>query len=286
MLKTNLSISQNFFKDVVYVKQLVEKSNIQVDDTVIDIGSGSGIIADALLEKGVKVISIEKDPSLYQKLLKKYSSNKRVNIINTDFIDYKLPDLRYKIFSNIPFNRSADILNKILILPNKLDSAFIVLQDKTAERYIGLPNYGSTQISVIHKPFFDMKVISSIPSRMFIPKPKVNIVLMEIKRKDSFDIDIKDYKLYRDFIVYLFNQRNSEISETLKNIFTKLQIKRISNNFDIQNKRPSEIDIAQWLGLFNTFLTYGKDRLHVVKGYESKYNRSHLNRTKRNRTNI
>ncbi len=286
MLKNDLSISQNFFKDISYVKSLVEKSDILQNDLVIDIGSGKGIITDVLLEKRAKVISIEKDANLYEQLVKKYLSNTNVKVVSSDFLNYNFPDSKYKIFANIPFNLSSDILNKILSLPNKLDSAFLVLQDKTAERFIGLPNYISTQVSVIHKPFFEMRIIDSIPNEMFVPRPKVDTVLMGIKRKDIFEVDLKNYQLYRDFVTYIFNQRNAEVFETLKRLFTNFQLKHISKNFDIQIQKPSQLTMVQWLGLFNTFVSYGKDRLYLVRGYELKHNQSHLNRIKRKRTNI
>ena len=56
-----LSDSQNFLKNPEFVKILLDKTNINVNDLVIEIGTGKGIITDLLSNKARRVIGVEID---------------------------------------------------------------------------------------------------------------------------------------------------------------------------------------------------------------------------------
>ena len=63
------SLGQNFIKYPSLVRQLVESSNINSSDTVLEIGPGHGIITKELVKIAHKVIAAEKDPTLSTKLI-------------------------------------------------------------------------------------------------------------------------------------------------------------------------------------------------------------------------
>ena len=53
--------SQNYLHSQRLVSSLIANSDITTDDLLVEIGPGKGIITDALLERGCKVIAIEMD---------------------------------------------------------------------------------------------------------------------------------------------------------------------------------------------------------------------------------
>jgi len=109
----NLGYSQNFLVNKKLVERLISKSNIDVTDYVIEIGPGKGIITDVLSQHAGEVVAVEYDQELYNNLVR-YHSHDNVTYIFGDFLKYKLPlNRRYKIFSNIPFQITADIIRKL-----------------------------------------------------------------------------------------------------------------------------------------------------------------------------
>ena len=110
----NLGYSQNFLVNKKLVERLISKSNIDVTDYVIKIGHGKGIITDVLSQHAGEVVAVEYDQELYNNLVR-YHSHDNVTYIFGDFLKYKLPlNRRYKIFSNIPFQITADIIRPLI----------------------------------------------------------------------------------------------------------------------------------------------------------------------------
>jgi FkbM family methyltransferase len=65
---------------------------INTGDLVFDVGSNVGIMIDAYLLKGARVVGFEANPILSDDLRKKYSGNKNVSIVNVglaDMVGYK-----------------------------------------------------------------------------------------------------------------------------------------------------------------------------------------------------
>lgn len=90
----NLKNSQNFLINKNLVRNLIVKSKLEKNDTVIEIGPGKGIITNLLAEYVGNVIAIEYDENLFRILV---SQNKFENIeyVYGDFLKYHLPSKQY-----------------------------------------------------------------------------------------------------------------------------------------------------------------------------------------------
>ena len=135
----NLGYSQNFLVNKKLVERLISKSNIDVTDYVIEIGPGKGIITDVLSQHAGEVVAVEYDQELYNNLVR-YHSHDNVTYIFGDFLKYKLPlNRRYKIFSNIPFQITADIIRKLTDDVNPPSDINIIIQREAAKKNCGIP---------------------------------------------------------------------------------------------------------------------------------------------------
>src|SRR5436305_3777748 len=114
MLRKRIALGQNFFTNPELVASLVQRSSLTADDVVVEIGPGEGIITKELAKVARKVIAIEMDSALAADLKERMKEEPRVEIHAGDFLRFEVAEPVYKIFSNIPFNRTADILKRIL----------------------------------------------------------------------------------------------------------------------------------------------------------------------------
>lgn len=283
----NLSVSQNFLINENFVENLISQTTINSGDLVVEIGSGKGIITKILTQRASEVVGIEYDKQLTPNLKDKLSIYKNLKIISEDFLKYPLPNKPFKIFANPPFNLSADIINKILKFPNNMIEAYLILQDKTAERFIGGPMYENNQISTLWKPIYDIQIISKIDQKEFKPSPKVNVVFTKFLKRKNLMVDLNNYQLYRDFVIYGYNQWKPTLLEAFGKVFSKEQLKIINKKYDLDNLKPSDLEIEQWIYLFNTYLSFvPKDKKSLVSGFESKLKSKHKNIQKRHRTTV
>jgi 23S rRNA (adenine-N6)-dimethyltransferase len=90
--------------------------NFKEDDLVYEIGTGKGHLTESLAKRTKKVISIEKDKYLTEKAKKKLKTYANVRVYHVDVLKYSFPnkDIQYRVFGNIPFNISTDIVRKVV----------------------------------------------------------------------------------------------------------------------------------------------------------------------------
>lgn len=286
-MKNKLSHSQNFLKSSEFVCSLIDKTTISNKDLVVEIGSGKGVITLELAKKAGKVIGVEYDQKLAVNLKSKFVDNPKIEIVEADFLKWKLPIQSYKVFANIPFNTTSDIVKKLLNSPVSPEVAYLIMQDKAAERFIGYAVGENTQVSILLQPFYEMSILTKIDRRRFKPVPNVNIVLAKFEKRKNPVIDTKFLQNYRDFITYGYNQWQPTLLDAFKEVFTKKQLGIISRNLEISGKKPSEVTVQDWVKMFNTFIKFvPADRKNIVFGAEKRLQFSQKGMKKQHRTGV
>ena len=247
-----ISLAQNFLRSPKLVHRLVGLSTIGASDTVYEIGPGNGIITAALASVAGHVIAIEKDPQLVRGLRERFRMFGNVEILEQDFLNYSLRNRAGKVFANIPYNNTAQILRKILDERSRLCEAYLILQQEAARRVSGCPRESLFSIRV--KPFFEFEILSHLRRTDFWPVPNVDSVLLSIKRRTRPLIALDDVALYRDFVEYGFGRWKPTLRLAFKNVFTYKQWKRLARELEFPlNATPAELSFEQWLGLYHAF---------------------------------
>ena len=195
--------SQNYLHSKQLVATLLSKSNICNDDIVIEIGPGKGIITNELAKKSKKVIAIEFDAKLAKTLSERYKESKKVQIIEMDFLKYKISVKEpYKVCANIPFNITADIMKKVFEDDNPPEDIYFIMQYEAFIRYSGQPFYNESLRSLLYKPWFSAELIYEFKPSDFYPVPNARICFAHFQRKTSADVE--DATDYRNFLSYIF----------------------------------------------------------------------------------
>ncbi len=278
--------SQNFLRDPQFVASLVNMANISPDDTVIEIGPGKGIITEQLSKKADRVIAIEYDTELVQGLREKFSDSSNVDVLEGDFLKWPLPSYKYKVFSNIPFEYTSRIVDKLLVSPNSPEDAFLIMQDLAAKRFMGKFAGGKdSQVSILLQPFYDVAILQRIDKHQYIPTPNVDTVLARFMKREYPLIDNKETQEYRDFVIFGYNQWEPTLLDAFKDVFSYNQTKIIKRNLKIEGKKPSDIDINTWVELFKTYKKYvSEERKSQVRDSEKKYEKKQKGMKKEYRT--
>jgi len=215
------------------------------------------------------VIAIELDHTLAEDLKKKFSTFSNIEIIEADFLKFETPKYPYKVFSNIPFEFTSRIVDKLLLSTNPPQNIYLIMQDLAAKRYIGSSTGENTQVSILLRPFYKMDILKHIDRRKFKPIPNVDTVLVEFKKKEEPLIEEKLIQEYRDFVIYGYNRWKATILQAFDKVFSYKQQKIIEKNLHIRNKKPSELNIDEWVSLFQTYMQYVSDeKKNLVRGSE------------------
>ena len=153
-IKAKKSLGQNFLIDDNILCKIVEIGKISKNDTVLEIGPGTGNLTEKIIRKNPKkIIVVEKDKNLSNLLEDKFGN--KINIINNDILkcynDF-LFDAPIKVFGNLPYNISTKILIsmiKIKNLENFFKEFIFIFQKEVADRIMAnenTKNYGRISI--------------------------------------------------------------------------------------------------------------------------------------------
>lgn len=247
-----IALAQNFLRSSTLARRLLDASSITYQDTVYEIGPGRGAITVELARVARNVIAIEKDPLLVQYLRRRFQDAGNVQIVKGDFMRFRIPDREYKIFANIPYNLTADIIRKILYVHHIPSEAYLIVQKEAAEKFSGSPK--ETQFSILAKAFFDIQVVRELRRTDFLPAPRVDSVLLHIRKHCPPLVGKEDTSLYRHFVRFGFGRWKKNLKLAFKPIFSYEQWRRLSRDFHFPlDVKPTDLTFEQWMGLFDCF---------------------------------
>lgn len=280
MFMVDIKYTQNFFTNLKHLQRMVEDARFSSSDVVLDIGAGEGNISRELCKYAKDVIAYEFDSKYFEELEENLRHFSNIEFRNEDFLTSSLPRGDFKIFSNIPFALTSDIVTKITGKDSSLTEAYLFVQMEAAQRFLGEPI--NTQIATILNGKYSFEIIEDLDRMDFRPVPSVDIVLLKISRKKQVE---SEFGLFKDFVTYIFNQMNKSVLDTFEKLFTEKQIKHIKNYLREEGiNRPSEIPKAYYLEIFQYFKTNGDTYKKRIQNYYQRYIQQHSSREKVNRT--
>ena len=265
--KAKKSLGQNFLKSTLAIKKIIEAGEISLNDIILEIGPGKGILTRQLLATtSCQLIAVEKDYNLYEILkneFKKEILSGQLRLINDDILkfnleSYKLKAKSYKILANIPYNITGAILKKFLGEINQPEMMILMVQNEVAKRIIGETKNPSTRLrvkesilSISVKVYGDPKIIMKVPSRYFSPAPKVDSAIIAIKnisRKTFIENNINEEKFW-EIIHAGFAHKRKKLASNLK---TLLKNGGIASATTLKNKRAEELSLADWINIIKS----------------------------------
>jgi 23S rRNA (adenine-N6)-dimethyltransferase len=177
--------SQHFLRNTHLIGELVGHSNIRKNDTVIDIGAGSGAITVVLSRRCAQVFAYEAEPVAAKKLRQNMSNLTNVTVVEQDFLRADLPEVPYKVFANIPFSLSSEIVRKLCKAARPPKSIYLVLQKQFAQKLIVEGNHFHGALGMTIAPWWTTRIRRPLKRTDFTPPPAVDTVLLEIKRREE-----------------------------------------------------------------------------------------------------
>ena len=246
-IRPKKSLGQNFLSDKNIIKSIVEIGNIKNNNTILEIGPGTGNLTEFILKKKPKnFFVIEKDYNLVKFLYEKFDN--KINIINKDVLNFELNAISKEkiiVYGNLPYNISTEILIKWITDNKKFESCkklILMFQKEVADRVIAKTNsknYG--RLSIISNWRMDVKKEFDINPNCFFPKPKVDSTLLSFEPKKKY-FNLKNPNNLEKITRVFFNQRRKMIKNPLKQIFKNpyiiLQKLKLDTNLRPQNLSP------------------------------------------------
>jgi len=281
-----IKYTQNFLKDANLVKKLVQNASIEKNDTVIEIGSGKGIITKCLADKvghSGKVIALEIDDKLFETLKTNLTSLVWVKLINIDARNYDWGKEKYKVFSNVPFMFTSDLMNILTNVSIGPEIGYVILQKESALMYGGSDLDSRISVkSLLASPYYSFSIVHSFLKSDFTPTPNVDSVLLKLEKRENPLVTLKNYDLYKDFIAFISQDRVGE--GKWKKIFSKSDLSILTNKGLILGKGIKSQDLTAIISSFNYASKYNSNKLKFIEGSMKKLYSQQSVIIKQNRT--
>jgi 16S rRNA (adenine1518-N6/adenine1519-N6)-dimethyltransferase len=242
-------LSQSFLIDGNVIQKIVMLSDVREGDSVFEIGSGPGVLTEALLNKGAFVVAVERDAALAKALYRLQTKDQRLTVIEGDILQIDLSEIikrSVKVVGNLPYHIAVAIITKCLILQEKIISTTVMVQKEVALKFLAKPSckdYGS--ITVFINFYSQPSYGFSVPPTCFYPKPQIQSAVVRFVPKDRPPID---ENFFFTIVRGAFGKRRKMIRTSLKSIFP---INKIDNALNALGKgffvRPEELSLDDFL---------------------------------------
>jgi len=250
------SLGQNFLINEDSLQAIIQAANLNSDDTVLEIGPGSGILTREILKKTTKLTSIEKDTSLKPIL-------KGLPIQYGDGLKFNPDELKgsYKLIANIPYYITSPLINHFLKdqylrkdgKANPPIMIVLLIQKEVAEK-ICRPNKESF-LSLNIKSFGKAEIVAQVPRDHFLPPPKVDSAIIKITVQSNPLLAELDLKKYFSLISQGFSSSRKKISNNLKGILklNGLTREELAEKTGVDlSLRPEDLKIEDWVKILKT----------------------------------
>jgi 16S rRNA (adenine1518-N6/adenine1519-N6)-dimethyltransferase len=248
------TLGQNFLHDRNLARWIVDQAQITSEDYVLEIGPGLGALTELLLEKGARVLAIEKDTRLADFLRERFAQE-RLKILNIDALKFDARILfahrRVKLLGNLPYNISSPLLLKFLARPSPISLWLFVLQKEMAARLSATPrthDYGALTLRIQLR--HHVKYLRTVSATVFLPRPEVDSAVVRILPRDPRELPPHDEELLLELIRLGFSQRRKQLRKLLRERVDDWD--SLSRHLNIDPKaRAEELSLLQWIGLVN-----------------------------------
>ncbi|MXP51134.1 16S rRNA (adenine(1518)-N(6)/adenine(1519)-N(6))-dimethyltransferase RsmA [Pantoea sp. SoEX] len=248
--------SQNFLKDEYTINKIISTINPQEDELLVEIGPGLGALTKHICKYIDKLIVIELDSNLVQKLKQNPNFGYKLTIFQKDATKFDFNKCLasknkklLRIFGNLPYHISTILIFNIFKYVNLIKDMHFMLQKEVVDRMAigpGSKVYG--RLSIMTQYYCKVIPILEIHPKSFIPVPKVNSMLVRLVPYDQLPHPVIDVNLLNYITKIAFSQRRKKLNNSLNKVIPENIFKELSIDSAL---RAEDISVAQYCSLAN-----------------------------------
>jgi len=238
-VRAKKSLGQNFLVNEGVLDRIVSAADVRAEDTVVEIGPGTGALTTRLAATGARVIAVEKDVRLIAPLRELFASSPNITITEADVLTWR-PDLApgsYKVVANIPYYLTSHLIRQLLEEWPPPVCAVLMVQAEVAQRIMAAPpdmNLLALSVRLFATPSRIMKVSRG----SFLPSPDVDSAVIRLDTLPPASRYTASATLL-EVAKRAFARKRKQLTATIpENVLAKAHIE--------PTRRPQELSVTQW----------------------------------------
>jgi 16S rRNA (adenine1518-N6/adenine1519-N6)-dimethyltransferase len=202
-LHPSRALGQNFVADGNTVRKIAHLAGVGPGSKVVEIGAGLGSLTRALAETGAEVTAVEIDRRIVP-VLRSQVEPLGVRVVEADALsldwsallddpssmtngtDSEASGAGWSLVANLPYNVAVPLVVRVLEEAPPVASLLVMVQREVGERLVaqaGDEAYGAVSVKVAY--WAQASVVGKVPASVFIPRPKVESVLIRLDRRPA-----------------------------------------------------------------------------------------------------
>jgi 16S rRNA (adenine1518-N6/adenine1519-N6)-dimethyltransferase len=258
---------QNFLIDLNLHRLLIDSAELTKDDVVLEVGTGTGALTTEMARRAGGVVTVEIDSHLYELASEELLEYPHVTMLNFDALHNKnsfdervmdavgeklaeLPNSRFKLVANLPYNIATPVLSNLLLCPHVPHMMVATIQKELGDRIVAQPwsrDYGA--LSVWMQNQAHTEIVRIMPPTVFWPMPKVDSAIVKITTDFEKRAAIPDLKYFHQFVKMIFIHRRkflrANIVAAMKGHLEKSDIDEVLAEMQLaEETRTEQLDVA------------------------------------------
>jgi 16S rRNA (adenine1518-N6/adenine1519-N6)-dimethyltransferase len=152
----------------------------------------------------------------------------------------------WSLVANLPYNVATPLVIRTLVEVPTVAHLLVMVQREVGERMAataGEDAYGAVSVRIAY--FARAEVVGRVPASVFIPRPRVESVLVRLERRDEPAVDpsLVSYDRLNTVVRAGFAQRRKMLRRSLAGVVDPAAFERAGVRPDA---RAEELDVASW----------------------------------------
>ncbi|MFF5480239.1 ErmE/ErmH/ErmO/ErmR family 23S rRNA (adenine(2058)-N(6))-methyltransferase [Streptomyces sp. NPDC012935] len=222
--RVSRALSQNFLADRAAADRFARLAVPQGREAplLLEVGAGKGALTEQLAPRCRRLLAYEIDPRLVPALRSRFSDTPQVRVVGEDFLTARPPRTPFSVAGNVPFSRTAAIVDWCLRAP-ALTDATLLTQLEYARKRTG--DYGSwTLLTVLTWPRYEWRLLGRVGRRSFRPVPGVDAGIVRIERRGTPLLDAGAHESWTRLVELGFSGVGGSLHASLRRAHTRRRV--------------------------------------------------------------
>ena len=257
-VKPKKALGQHFLTDMSVARRIASTLDAYKGLPVLEIGPGTGVLTQFLLQEGHDVTVVEIDSESVVYLRDNMPALARERIVEGDFLRMDIDTLyppstvpQFCVIGNYPYNISSQIFFRVLDYKDRVVCCSGMLQREVAERLAAAPGTKARGIlSVLLQAWYDVEYLFTVSEKVFNPPPKVKSGVVRLTRNGVTDLGC-DPALFRTVVKTTFGMRRKTLRNSLRGLLPPGKALTGAEAEALTALRPEQLSVQQFVQLTN-----------------------------------
>lgn len=210
---------QHFLADPRSLARIVEALDPALNDTVVEIGPGRGVLTEALRPTCRRLVAIEIDRDLVALLRERFAGSPNVEIVEGDALETDWAALAgeaYLLAGNLPYYITTPLIFRILTTPRPR-RAVLLVQREVAARLSAPPaseEYGALSVNV--QVTAAVETVARVSAGAFHPRPAVDSAIVRLRPIAEPLVATVDEAPFRRVVQAAFGMRRKQLLRVVR----------------------------------------------------------------------